>query len=131
MIHKIIQPEGWDRPSGYSNGVATEDGFVFVSGQIGWDAGRKFHSDDLVDQIRQSLINTVEVLRSAGAEPRHIVRMTWYILDRSEYLSRARDIGTVYRDIIGAVYPAMAMVEVKALMEERSKVEIETTAKKP
>jgi len=129
MVHKSILPVGWKRPSGYSNAVVTDDGFVFVSGQIGWNAQQQFESDDFVDQIKTSLENTVDVLNAASAEPKHIVRMTWYILDRSEYIVRAREIGVLYRKIIGDVYPAMAMVEVSCLMETRAKVEIETTAK--
>jgi len=129
MVHKSILPIGWERPSGYSNAVVTDDGFVFVSGQIGWNAQQKFESDDFVDQIKSTLENTVDVLKAASAEPKHIVRMTWYIVDRSEYIARAQEIGVLYRKIIGDVYPAMAMVEVVRLMEKRAKIEIETTAK--
>jgi enamine deaminase RidA (YjgF/YER057c/UK114 family) len=128
---QILQPPGWPRPRGYSNGVAAEGRLVFVAGQIGWDARRRVVSDDLVDQLRQTLENTLAVLREAGAGPEHVVRMTWYLTDRRAYLARAREIGEVYRALMGRHYPAMAVVEVKALLEDRAKIEIETTAVVP
>ena len=127
----ILQPPGWRAPKGYSNGIAAEGRLVFVSGQIGWDGQGAFQSDELVEQTRQALENTVAVLREAGALPEHVVRMTWYVTDRKEYLDRQRDLGKVYRGIMGRHYPAMAVVEVRALMEARAKVEIETTAVVP
>lgn len=125
---ETLQPPGWARPSGYANGIAAEGRMVFVAGQIGWDENRAFQSDDLVDQVRQALENTLAVLAEAGAGPGHVARMTWYIVDRADYLARRDEIGRVWRDLMGGHYPAMAMVEVSALMEDRAKVEIETTA---
>jgi enamine deaminase RidA (YjgF/YER057c/UK114 family) len=128
---RILQPPGWPRPRGYANGVAAEGRLVFVAGQIGWDATQTIVSDDLVDQLRQTLENTLAVLREADAGPEHVARMTWYLTDRREYLARVREIGETYRALMGRHYPAMAVVEVKALLEERAKIEIETTAVVP
>jgi enamine deaminase RidA (YjgF/YER057c/UK114 family) len=125
---RVLHPEGWPRPRGYSNGIAAEGRLVFVAGQIGWDESQVFRTDDLVDQLRQALKNTLAVLAEAGAGPEQVVRMTWYIIDKSDYLDRSKEIGAVYRALMGRHYPAMAMVEVSALMEDRAKVEIETTA---
>ena len=125
---RVLHPEGWPRPRGYSNGIAAEGRLVFVAGQIGWDESQVFRSDDLVEQVRQALKNTLAVLAEAGAGPEQVVRMTWYITDKRDYLDRSKEIGTVYRALMGQHYPAMAMVEVSALMEDRAKVEIETTA---
>lgn len=128
---EVLQPPGWARPKGYANGVAASGRLVFVSGMIGWDGQGVFHSDDFVAQTRQALANIVEVLAAAGARPEHIVRMTWYVVDRAEYLAAQREIGAAYRDIIGRHYPAMTAVAVTALMEERARVEIEVTAVVP
>ncbi len=128
---QILQPPGWPPPRGYSNGVVAEGQLVFVAGQIGWDAAGTVVSDDFVAQVQKALENTLAVLREAGAGPEHVVRMTWYVTDRREYLRRAREIGEVYRALMDRSYPAMAVVEVKALLEERAKVEIETTAVLP
>ena len=128
---QILQPPGWRRPSGYSNGVAAEGRMVFVAGLIGWDENSEFQSDDLIAQTAQALKNTVAVLAEAGAGPEHVTRMTWYITDKQEYLSRGRELGEVYRDVMGRHYPAMAMVQVAGLMDDRAKVEIETTAVVP
>jgi len=128
---QILQPPGWPRPRGYANGVAAEGRLVFVAGQIGWDTTGRVVSDDLVAQLRQTLENTLAVLREAGAGPEHVTRMTWYVTDRREYLARARELGEIYRALMGRHYPAMAVVEVKALIEDRAKVEIETTAVVP
>ncbi len=125
---RVLHPEGWPRPRGYSNGIAAEGRLVFVAGQIGWDESQVFRSDDLVEQLRQALKNTLAVLAEAGAGPEQVVRMTWYITDKRDYLDRSKEIGAVYRALMGRHYPAMAMVEVSALMEDRAKVEIETTA---
>ena len=125
---QIIQPEGWPRPKGYSNGILAEGRTLFVGGQIGWDHNEVFHSDDFVEQVRQTLRNTVAVLAAGGAGPEHITRMTWYITDKREYLDAVGDVGRVYREVIGRHFPVMAMVQVVALMEDRAKVEIETTA---
>ena len=125
---RIVQPEGWPRPRGYSNGIVAQGRFLFVAGQVGWDEKETFASDDLIAQVRQALKNTLAVLAAGGAGPEHIVRMTWYITDKREYLRRAQELGAVYRELIGRHYPAMAMVQVSALMEDRARVEIETTA---
>jgi enamine deaminase RidA (YjgF/YER057c/UK114 family) len=128
---QILQPPGWPRPRGYANGVAAEGRLVFVAGQIGWDATGRVVSDDLVEQVRQTLENTLAVLREGGAGPQHVARMTWYVTDKREYLAHAREIGETYRSLMSRHYPAMAVVEVKALVEDRAQVEIETTAVVP
>ena len=128
MSHAILQPLGWAAPRGYANGVAASGRLVFVAGQIGWNAQAQFESDDFVAQTAQALRNIVTVLAAAGAHPADIVRMTWYVTDREEYLRRGKEVGNVYREIIGKHYPAMTAVEVRALMEARAKVEIEATA---
>ena len=130
---RTLLPPGWPRPKGYSNGVAAPaDGqIVFVGGQIGWTSEEAFESDDFVDQFRQTLKNTVAILGEAGAKPEHIVRMTWYIVDKREYLARLKDVGAAYREVMGKVYPAMAVVVVAGLIEDSAKVEIETTAVVP
>ena len=128
---QILQPPGWRRPGGYSNGIAAEGRLVFVAGMVGWDENCEFHSDDFIAQSAQALKNTVAVLAEAGAGPEHVARMTWYITDKQEYVTRGREMGEVYREIIGRHYPATAMLEVSALMEDRAKVEIETTAVVP
>ena len=128
---QILQPPDWPRPEGYSNGIAAQGRMVFIAGQIGWDKNKNIHSDSLVEQIRQALTNTIAVLGEANARPEHVTRMTWYILDKQEYLSSIKDIGRVYREIMGRNYPAMAMLQVSALIEDRARVEIETTAVVP
>jgi len=123
------EPEGWARPSGYANGIAARGRIVAIAGQIGWDpASGQFHSDDLVEQVRQALANVVAVLRAAGGEPRHLVRLTWYLTDKTAYVAARRAIGAVYRELIGPHYPAMSLVVVAALLEDRARVEIEATA---
>lgn len=128
---KILQPPGWAAPRGYANGVAAAGTQVFVAGQIGWNAACQFDSDDLVAQVRQALLNVRAVLAEAGATPEHMVRMTWYLTDRREYLARAREIGVAYREAMGHYAVAMTAVQVSALIEERAKVEIEVTAVVP
>jgi enamine deaminase RidA (YjgF/YER057c/UK114 family) len=128
---EILQPPGWPRPRGYSNGIAARGRQVFVSGMIGWNAQGEFESDDFAAQARQALLNVAAVLREADARPEHIVRMTWYVVDRREYLAAARALGAAYREVIGEHYPAMTAVEVRALIEERARVEIEVTAVVP
>jgi enamine deaminase RidA (YjgF/YER057c/UK114 family) len=128
---RVLQPPGWPRPRGYANGVVTQGRLVFVAGQIGWDAHGTIVSDDLGAQFRQVLENTLAVLREAGAGPEHVARMTWYLTDKREYLARARELGAIWRELMGRHYPAMAVVEVKALLEDRAKIEIETTAVLP
>lgn len=127
-MHQILQPDGWAKPAGYSNGVLARGRQIFVGGQIGWTPAQVIESDDIVDQVRLALENVVAVLRAGGAEPAHIVSMTWYFTDRDAYLSRLKDIGAVYRTVIGRHYPAMAALQVVALMEARAKVEIQATA---
>ncbi|MGV7210599.1 RidA family protein [Oxalobacteraceae bacterium A2-2] len=125
---EILQPPGWARPRGYSNGVAASGRMVFVSGMVGWDGQGVFHSDDFAAQTRQALLNIVAVLAEAGARPEHIVRMTWYVLDKEEYVAAYRVIGEAYREIIGRHYPAMTAVQVSGLIEARARVEIEAVA---
>jgi len=130
-MKQVLQPGHWPRPRGYANGVVAQGRQVFVAGMIGWNAEARFESDDLVDQVRQALANVKAVLAEAGARPEHMVRMTWYVVDRADYLARGRDIGAVYREVMGHSDVAMSAVEVSALMEARAKVEIEVTAVVP
>ena len=125
---QTLNPPGWPRPKGYSNGIAARGRMIFVAGQVGWNADERFTSDRLVDQARQALTNIVAILREGGAGPEHLVRMTWYVLDKSEYLKSGRELGEVYRAVIGRHYPAMSAVEVKGLVEEGALLEIEATA---
>ena len=127
----VLQPDAWPRPRGYANGVSSQGRQVFVAGMVGWKPDGTFASDDLVEQVRQALVNVRDVLAEAGATPEHMVRMTWYVTDRADYLARGRDIGAVYREVMGHYDVAMSAVEVSALMEERAKVEIEVTAVVP
>ena len=132
MSKQVLQPAGWAAPKGYANGVAASGRMVFVAGQIGWNAASQFDSDDLVDQVRQALLNVRAVLSEAGAGPEHICRMTWYLTDKREYLARAADIGRAYREVLGREFAvAMSAVQVAALIEDRAKVEIEVTAVLP
>ncbi|HEX3208117.1 MAG TPA: RidA family protein [Geminicoccaceae bacterium] len=124
----MIRPEGWPRPKGYAHAVVAEGRLVFLAGQIGWDASETLRSDDFVDQARQALENVVTLLRAAGGQPEHLVRMTWYVVDRREYLGRLKDLGQVYREVVGPTFPAMTAVEVSSLIEDRARVEIECTA---
>ncbi len=128
---KILQPEGWAAPRGYSNGIAAAGTVVSIAGQIGWNAQCVFESDDFATQARQALANVVAVLAEAGGGPEHLVRMTWYVTDKREYLASAREVGAAYRELIGRNYPAMTAVQVVALIEDRAKVEIEATAVVP
>lgn len=130
-MHKILNPEGWPRPKGYSNGIAATGEQIYVAGQIGWNKEWVFETDDFIGQCRQALQNIVDVLAEAEAGPEHITRMTWYVTDRDEYLKRGVELGAVYRDIIGKNYPVMTAVQVVALMESEAQVEIEVTAVKP
>jgi enamine deaminase RidA (YjgF/YER057c/UK114 family) len=131
MTAQVILPPGWPRPKGYSNGVIASGRMLFIAGMVGWDAQGQFHSDDFVMQVRQALQNVSDVLREAGGVPENIVRMTWYVTDKREYLAAAKEIGVAFREIIGAYNMAMTAVEVTALMEDRAKVEIEVTAVLP
>jgi len=128
---RILQPPGWARPRGYSNGIEAEGRLVFVAGQIGWDEDCEFQSDDFADQFRQVLVNTLAVLAEAGAGPEHIVRMTGYVTNREEYLAAGKKIGAIWKELMGKNYPVMAFVEVSGLMESRAKIEIETMAVVP
>lgn len=125
---EVILPPGWPRPRGYANGVAASGRMLFIAGMVGWDSHGVFHSDDFAQQVRQALQNVAEVLREAGGKPENIVRMTWYVTDKREYLAAGREIGLAFREIIGSYNAAMTAVEVKALIEDRAKVEIEATA---
>lgn len=127
-MNKTLQPEGWAKPRGYANGIEASGRQIYVGGQIGWNGDCKFESDDLVAQIRQALQNSVDVVRVAGGGPEHIVRMTWYLEDKKEYVARLKEIGAVYRDVMGKNYPAMTAVQVADLVEDEAKVEIEVTA---
>ncbi len=123
-----VNPPGWARPKGYANGVVARGTLVFVAGQIGWTGQEVFESDDFIDQLRQALRNTLEVLAGAGAGPEHVARMTWYVRDKKEYMRRIAEVGGAYREIMGRNFPAMTLVEVSDLVEDRAKVEIESTA---
>ena len=128
---EFLQPEGWAKPRGYANGIAASGRMVFVSGMIGWDADGVFHTDDFAGQVRQALANIVAVLAEGGARPEHIVRMTWYVLDKKEYVDAWPEIGVAYRELIGRHYPTMSAVQVAGLVEDRARVEIEVTAVVP
>ena len=128
---KALLPPGWPRPKGYSNGISARGRMIFTAGVVGWDEEESFAAPDLASQFRQVLLNTLAILAEDGAGPEHIVRMTWYITDRSEYLAYIREIGTIYRELIGRHYPAMAVVQVAALVEPAARIEIETTAVVP
>lgn len=125
---QVLQPDGWARPKGYANGIAARGTQVFVSGMIGWNAQSQFETDDFVGQAAQALRNVVAVLAEAGARPEHITRMTWYVVDKREYLDAGRALGDAYRETLGRHFPAMTAVQVTALMEDRARVEIEVTA---
>jgi enamine deaminase RidA (YjgF/YER057c/UK114 family) len=126
--HQLLQPEGWTPPKGYANGIAATGKQIFVGGQIGWNAQQKFETDDFIAQTKQALENVKAVLACAGAGPEHMARMTWYVIDRDEYNARLKELGAVYREVMGKNFPAMSCVAVAALMEKRAKVEIEVTA---
>jgi enamine deaminase RidA (YjgF/YER057c/UK114 family) len=128
---KFLQPPSWARPKGYANGVMAKGCAVFLSGIVGWNQHSQFETGDFAAQVRQALRNIVEILAQADARPEHIARMTWYVVDRQEYLNSTREIGEAYRDIIGRHYPAMTVVEVSGLVEPEARVEIEVTAVVP
>ena len=128
---KLLQPEGWTPPKGYANGVMARGTMIFVGGQIGWNAQQQFESDDFIVQTRQALQNILAVLQAGGAGPEHMVRMTWYVVDRVEYVARLKELGAAYREVMGKHFPAMTCVEVSALVEERARIEIEVTAVLP
>ena len=131
LMHEILQPEGWAKPLGYSNGIAARGRIVFVGGQVGWTGEQRWETDDFAGQVRQTLQNIVAILAEAGAGPEHITTMTWYFTDKQEYLANLREVGKAYREVIGKHFPAMAAVEVTALVEDRAKVEIQAMAVVP
>ena len=131
LMHEILQPEGWAKPVGYANGVAARGRLVFVGGQVGWTGEQRWETDDFAGQVRQTLENIVAVLAEAGAKPEHITTMTWYFTDKQEYLANLKGVGQAYREVIGKHFPAMAAVEVTALVEDRAKVEIQAMAVVP
>jgi len=130
--HKAILPPGWDKPKGYANAIVASGRQIFIAGQIGWNpANSTFESDAFVDQARQALANIAALLGAAGATPAHLVRLTWYVVDKHEYLANLAAVGGAYRDVLGRNFPAMTLVEVKSLLEPRARVEIEATAVLP
>lgn len=128
MAHRIIQPDGWKPAKGYANGVLTASGTLYVGGQIGWTADQVFEARDFIGQMRQALQNIRDVVHAAGGVPEHITRLTWYVTDKADYLAHQREVGTVYREVMGRHFPAMTMVVVSALVEDAALVEIEATA---
>ncbi len=128
MAHEIIQPEGWAKAKGYANGVKTADNTLYVGGQIGWTAEQKFESHDFIGQMEQALRNIVDVVEAAGGQVTDIVRLTWYVIDKKEYVARQAEVGAVYRKVLGRHFPAMTMVVVAGLVEDEALVEIEATA---
>ena len=128
---RLLQPTEWLPPKGYANGIAARGEMIFVGGQIGWNGAQEFESDDFIAQTRQALQNVVAVLKEAHAGPQHIVRMTWYIVDRDEYVARLKELGAAYREVMGRNFATMSCVEVSRLVESRAKVEIEVTALLP
>lgn len=130
-LPQILQPAGWPRPRGYSNGMSARGLQIYIAGQIGWDVDGKFPSHRLAEQVRQALLNIVAILAAAGASPAHVVRLTWYVTSRDEYYEQLADIGAAYRSAMGAHYPPMSVVQVVALMEKEARVEIEATAVLP
>lgn len=127
----VLQPEGWLAPKGYANGIEARGRQIYVAGMIGWNGQAQFETDDFVGQCRQALQNIVDTLACAGAGPQHVVRLTWYVKDKREYLARARDLGKAYQEVMGRNFPVMALVQVADLVEDRAKVEIEATAVVP
>ena len=130
-MFKVLQPEGWAPPKGYANGIEARGRQIYVAGMIGWNGQGVFESDDFVAQCRQALQNIVDTLACAGAGPQHVVRLTWYVKNKREYLARARELGQVYQQVMGKNFPVMALVQVADLVEDRAQVEIEATAVVP
>jgi len=131
LMHEILQPEGWAKPIGYANGIAARGRLVFIGGQVGWNGQQQWETDDFAGQVRQTLENIVAVLAEAGGSPQHITTMTWYFTSKKEYLANLKGVGQAYREVIGKHFPAMAAVEVTALVEDRAKVEIQAMAVVP
>ncbi|MAO92118.1 MAG: enamine deaminase RidA [Rhodospirillaceae bacterium] len=131
-MHQKLHPSTWKKASGYANGIEAPAGrTLFLGGQIGWTGDQVFESDDFIEQVRQTLKNIVAILAEAGAGPEHLVRLTWFVTDKREYLARLKEVGEAYRETLGKNFPAMTMVQVVALVEDRAKVEIEATAVLP
>ncbi|PHP27970.1 RidA family protein [Limimaricola cinnabarinus] len=131
MAHEIIHPEGWAPAKGYANGVMTPEGHLFIGGQIGWTAEQVFESHDFIGQMEQALRNILAIIEAAGGGPEHITRLTWFVIDKAEYLARQREVGQAYRRVLGRNFPAMTMVIVAGLVEDEALVEIEATAAIP
>jgi enamine deaminase RidA (YjgF/YER057c/UK114 family) len=129
--HQLLHPKNWKAPKGFVNGIAAEGRMVFLAGQVGWNAEQNFESEDFVGQSRQALTNIVALVAEAGGKPEHIVRLTWFVLDKQEYLSSLRDLGAAYRDVMGRNFPTMTLVQIGALVEDKARVEIEATAVVP
>jgi len=127
-MHTKINPPNWAQPKGYSNAILATGSILFLGGQIGWNYNNEFESDDFIDQAKQALLNVSALLTQAGATPEHMTRMTWYITNRDEYNSKLKELGVVYREVMGKNFPVMTCVEVSAVVEERAKIEIEVTA---
>ena len=128
---QVLQPPGWARPKGFSNGIAAQGKLVFIAGQIGWTGACKWEARDFASQFRQALSNVIQVLKEAKGEPEHIVRLTWYVLDKKEYLDSLKAVGAAYRELMGKHYPTMAVLQVSALVEDEARLEIEATAVLP
>jgi enamine deaminase RidA (YjgF/YER057c/UK114 family) len=131
VAHRFLNPRGWKPAKGFSNGVVAEGRMIFLAGQVGWNAEQKFESQDFVAQARQALANIVTLVAEAGGQPQHITRLTWFVLDKQEYLSRLRELGEVYRSVMSKHFPAMTLVQVGALVEDEARLEIEATAVVP
>ncbi|OGA40468.1 MAG: enamine deaminase RidA [Betaproteobacteria bacterium RIFCSPLOWO2_12_FULL_68_19] len=125
---QVLQPPGWARPKGFSNGIAAQGKLVFIAGQVGWDAQQQWRQRGFAGQFRQALENVISVLKEANGGPEHLVRLTWYVIDRDEYLSSVQEVGAAYRELMGRHYPAMAVVQVAGLVEAEARLEIEATA---
>ncbi len=129
--HQLLHPKSWKQPNGFANGIAAEGRLVFLAGQVGWNAAQEFESEDFVAQARQALANIAALVAEAGGKPEHITRLTWFVLDKQDYLSRLRELGDAYRGVMGRHFPAMTLVQVGALVEDKARLEIEATAVVP
>ena len=129
--HQLLHPRSWKAPKGFANGIAAEGRLIFLAGQVGWNAEQQFESEDFVAQTRQALANIIALVHEAGGKPEHITRLTWFVLDKQQYLSRLHELGDAYRGVMGKHFPAMTLVQVGALVEDKAKVEIEATAVVP
>ncbi|RCV90910.1 RidA family protein [Billgrantia montanilacus] len=130
-LHELLHPANWKPAVGYANGIIASGRTIYVGGQIGWNSDQMFESDDFVAQVQQALTNILQVLQEAGAGPQHLVRLTWFVVDKQEYLARLKEVGAAYRAVLGKHFPAMTMVQVADLVEDRARVEIEATAVVP